>query len=74
MQFMASSPDMAAKLAGLDKLRVMNAAAYEKEIPLYSQAVAACTHTTLTVPTHHQGDFDVPVLVHTPKEKTSWML
>ena len=48
MQFMASSPDMAAKLAGLDKLRVMNAAAYEKEIPMYSQAVAACASANTT--------------------------
>jgi len=35
--------------------------------PVYQQAVASCDHTTLSVPTTHEGEYDVEVLVHTPK-------
>jgi hypothetical protein len=68
---MGSNPSLEAQLAALKQIRAMNAALYEKEIPLYSRAVAACTHTQFTVHTDHDGQFDVPVLVHTPKAKNS---
>ncbi len=67
---MGSNPSLEAQLAALKQIRAMNAALYEKEIPLYSRAVAACTHAQFTVHTDHDGEFDVPVLVHTPKAKT----
>ncbi len=55
-------------MAGLNQVRAVNAALYAKEIPLYNQAVAACNHTQFSVPTEHDGEWAVPVLVHTPKE------
>jgi hypothetical protein len=67
VEFMGSNPSLEAQLAALKQIRAMNAALYEKEIPLYSRAVAACTHAQFTVHTDHDGQFDVPVLVHTPK-------
>ena len=31
------------------------------------QAEASCDHTSISVPTTHDGEYDVKVLVHTPK-------
>ena len=31
------------------------------------QADASCDHTSISVPTTHDGEYDVEVLVHTPK-------
>jgi len=35
--------------------------------PTLQQGLNACDHTTLGVPTTHDGDYEVQVLVHTPK-------
>ena len=35
--------------------------------PDYIKGIQACTHTELKVPTHHDGAYEVEVLVHTPK-------
>jgi len=35
--------------------------------PIFQEAVNSCTHTSLSVPTNHDGDYNVEVLVHTPK-------
>jgi predicted metal-dependent TIM-barrel fold hydrolase len=69
VEFMSTSPSWEAKLTALEKVRALNAAAYCKEIPLYSQAVADCDHSQFTVRTQHDGDHQVPVLVHTPKAR-----
>jgi len=34
--------------------------------PVYQEAEASCDHTTLSVPTTHDGEYDVQVLIHTP--------
>jgi len=35
--------------------------------PTYAQAYDSCNNTEIKVPTSHHGDYDVTVLVHTPK-------
>merc|ERR1711970_965987 len=37
------------------------------QCPEYVEAEDSCDHSTLSVPTSHDGEYDVPVLVHTPK-------
>ena len=71
---MGSSPEPAAQMAGLQQLRAMNAELFNKDIPVYRSAVAACHHHQFTVYTNHDGEYDVPVLVHTPQaKKENWL-
>jgi len=52
----------------------MNAELFNKDIPVYRSAVAACHHHQFTVYTTHDGEHDVPVLVHTPQaKKENWL-
>ena len=60
-------PESTEKYVEITRSTMETATALAMNNDITAKALEECTHTVLKVPTTHDGDYDVEVLVHTPK-------